>query len=758
MPQASFTFNGEQYVVNSDTNPPSLWRMSAQGPVLMSTSNPGWGGPELRRKMNDALTSLGSQPNAAPRTPSSAQGGQGVAPPAATPTTPSPNTIAPDTRITEPPLNAYGTVGEPSANMPPGSYSSSPTSDTPTQESAAAAQARILNSVQRPGWTVTGVTDEVKTRTNDRGITETGPTGNKVWAITGPGGKNDTITVGPGATAGDWQVVKPPSNASAAAVLTPKDAVYVKGEGYFLPIDPSPDKLGDPNNWKKVLRDGVPNADEEITKAVDRQVAEGDRNARQRNEQQYGIYADDATAQRLMIEWGNQGLRGQELQQKKDEFNKNFAESQRQFDIKQADTDKKTQDALLTGATNRALTTARTAGQEATTAATQSTTAINQAKLPGELERQQADIAEVRARTANQLQATQIAGAPQLQQNSLTQSLLTQVDPRTGAVTQGQMNLAYTPKTQAEIAARAGQIHSLMQQKNQQVQSKVGQVIAGKQYTPDDALKEFNTWYDAQVAPQTDALRAAQDEAAFQLSKDLAAMRTSAYTAANAASTASTNAFNALRQANPIDNQEDFAAGVAQLAKGKVPAKFATWTGPDPVAASQMAVANALKYIDPASAAATGAPMPNYQQVDIRGLTANPYLAPGVPVPGPTPAPAAVATAVPAQPTPAPAQPASVGGAPQEFWDKLFGRIRSDQADQAVQAAAMPQQVPPGMFNPQFANNAPSAVGQPAMGPVAGLMPDWLRNGTPPPPPGDYWGQYQLRGLQPRGPNTMIYE
>lgn len=67
-----------------------------------------------------------------------------------------------------------------------------------------------------------------------------------------------------------------------------------------------------------------------------------------------------------------------------------------------------------------------------------------------------------------------------------------------------------------------------------------------------------------------------------------------------------------------------------------------------------------------------------------------------------------------------------------------MNRTRSDQADQRVQASAMPQQVPPGMFNPQFQAMYPSAVGQPATGPIAGdptsMMPDWLKGGTPPPP------------------------
>lgn len=654
MPQANFTFNGENYIVDNGTTPPSLWRMSAQGPVLMTTSNPGWGGPELRSKMNQALQSLGNQANPPPRTPSSAQGGQGVSPPAATPTLPAPpatpsatSTLAPPTATSPaaPQLNDYGTVGEPSQNYPSGGFGTGQVTNTPTAPNAVAAQQAILGGIGRTGWTVTGVTDEIKGRTDaTTGATTYGPTGNKVWAITGPGGKNDTMTVAPSTTnPGGWEVATPPANTSAPRQLTPEDKVYIKGDGYYLPIDPSPDKLGDPNNWKKILPDGVPNADEEIKKAVERQTAEGERNARQRNEAQYGIYGTDAETQKLLNDARNTGLRGDELKQKIDEFNKTFGEGQRQFDIKQADTDKKTADALLTGAANRALTGAQTGLTGAQAAQTQVGTERTQALLPGELEKQGADLASVRAATANQLQATQIAAAPTLQ-GGTTQSVLTKLDPRTGQVDQSQINLAYQPKTRAEVAARVGQLQNLMNAKSAEVQGKVGK--AG--YTADNALQEFNSWYGQQVAPHMDALKAAQDEAVAAAARDEMASRGTAYTSALGAGTQAMNAFSKMQEGRVGPNAE---AAMAAASRGDFNALAnikgaSSYEAEDPQASAQRATMEALKYIDPRAAAATGAPPPNLSAIDVNSALAPTRYLPGAQVP-PQPM-AAPATATPA--------------------------------------------------------------------------------------------------------------
>jgi hypothetical protein len=144
-----------------------------------------------------------------------------------------------------------------------------------------------------------------QTVTDKNGITSTqrGPTGNVVWAISGPNGKGDTITVHPsGDTPGDFDVVKPPTNTTLSPQLTPKDAVYVKGSGTYLPIDPDPAKLGDPNNWQKILPDGVPNADEEMNKALERIDRQQSMTEKQNNFAAGRGYQSDAEYQKMALD------------------------------------------------------------------------------------------------------------------------------------------------------------------------------------------------------------------------------------------------------------------------------------------------------------------------------------------------------------------------------------------------------------------------------------------------------------------------
>ena len=601
----------------------------------------------------------------------------------------------------------------------------------PAKPDETAIQARILAANGRSGWTVTGVTDEPPKTVTENGIAQTTPTGRKVWAINGPNGKNDTMTVAPDpANSGDWVTAVPPKN------IANDDRIAGDSKtGYYI--------KNAQGGWELAVPAATPNADEEVLKAVQRQVGEGDRNARQRNESQYGIYADDATTQKLLNDWANTGLRGQELQQKIAEYNKDFGEKQRQFDITQQAADRR-------DAANIAKTGAETTKIGADTTATQQTTQQSAARFPGILAQDAATLQGTIESNLTAAQARQIAAAPQLKGTPGGANALTTINPVTGQVDQSQMDLAYQPKTQAEIAARVGQIHTQMQQKSQQVQAKVGTMIAGKQFTPDDALKEFNSWYDTQVAPQTDALKAAQDDAAFARGKEQATMRASAMTAANSASTNAINAFNAIKAAHPVENTAAFNEAAEALSKGKMPANLAaatTWHAPNPIVLSQAATANALKYIDPTAAQAAGAPPPNYQNMDIGAMTRNPYMAPGVQqapafagAAGGAPAQAAPAQASPIAPgpgaQPAPAPPGGTGS--PDWWNGVMNRQAADVQLQRRQASAMPNQVPPGMFNPQYQAMYGSAVGQPATGPIAGdptsLMPDWLKGGTPPPP------------------------
>lgn len=210
-------------------------------------------------------------------------------------------------------------------------------------------------------------------------------------------------------------------------------------------------------------------------------------------------------------------------------------------------------------------------------------------------------------------------------------------------------NPSFQPKTQADIVSRVGQIQTLMQAKSAEVQAKVGK----GNYSAEDALKEFNTWYDANVAPQQQLLQAAQEQVQFAQGQEIAKTRTNAFTAAHAGGTGAVDAFKALAGAHPMGQSPGFAAASAELAKGKIPTNVGdlAWKGPNPVDLYQQGTMNALKYIDPSAAAANGMPAPNLQGIDIgSAIGAKNYAPPGLqPAPDLPPSPA---TPMPSPPVP----------------------------------------------------------------------------------------------------------
>lgn len=401
-----------------------------------------------------------------------------------------------------------------------------------------------------------------------------------------------------------------------------------------------PDDINNPGGgYHQILPPGVKNEDDEIKKAVDRQVAEGDRNARQRNEATTGIYGTDTEVAQIQNQAATQKLNQAELNEKIRQFNeqRKYADQEEKRAADKAASD------LQTAATGREATQASTAGTRATTAATTQTTEQAAQKFPGELKQQAATLEATQASTAQTKQATQIAGAPTLQ-GGLTNPYLTTVNPLTGAVDQSQMNRAYQPKTQAEIAARVGQIQELMTRKGQEVQGKVGT----NGYTAEDALKEFNQWYAQNVTPQQDSLQAAQEEAQFQRGQAQAATRQAAQQTALGAGTQQVSAFNAMVGANPVG--PGYAEVMDQVRQGKIPTgeqmKSAfTYQAPNPMDAARQGTMEALKYIDPTAAAATGAPPPNLPGIDIQKAFAPSQYMPGAggPMAPMPPAPAAPA-------------------------------------------------------------------------------------------------------------------
>jgi len=449
-----------------------------------------------------------------------------------------------------------------------------------------------------------------------------------------------------------------------------------------------------PNGVKMVVPPKTPNADEEMNKALERINRQQEMDEKQANQAAGRGYQSNADYQKMANDAAATGLRADELKNKIREFDLTQGETKRQFDLKQAASDKKAADDLLTAQAGRGLTTAQTSqiqqGVEKTAAL-----------LPGELLQQGATLEGTRATTegtqastAQTKQSTQIAGAPTVQ-TPQTGMYTWSRDPKTGVISQTGINPEYVPKTQAEIAARVGQINSVAEAKGREVQGKVGQTINGKLYTADDALNEFNGWYDSNVAPQTGALQAAQQAAQFEQAKQQADMQRQAYNVALGAGTNATNAFTAMQTGRVGPG---FEAASAAASKGdfaglaNVPGAT-SYQAEDITKTAPQAVMDALKYISPTAAAATGSPMPNYQTIDIPGqLNRTKYMQGGTP-------------------TALPAPVAAGGGAPagQTYdWNALFGRVgggsdlSNPQVGSDVQAQRIQAQVPnQGLWQPQ---------------------------------------------------------
>ena len=384
-----------------------------------------------------------------------------------------------------------------------------------------------------------------------------------------------------------------------------------------------PDDINNPaGGYHLIVPAGVKNLDEEIKKAVDRQVAEGNRNAKTRNEQTTGLYVDDDTLAQIRHLEATDKVAADTLKQRI----ANETAKQKNEDAQQANLDKKYADDLLTAAAGRTLT-----GAQATQV-TQATDIAKQ-KLPGELEQAAATLAATK-------QNTQIAAAPTLQ-GGVTGPVLTKTNPLTGAVDQSQINLAFEPKTQAQVAGRVGQIQALMAQKGQEIQGKVDR----NEITAEQGLQQFNAWYDQNVTPQAGALQAAQETAAAEQARLEAATRTASLNQAQSAAAQAVNVAQTGAGMNYL-NQATSAMGGSGMPNWEALNKVQFQT-PDLKQTAQQATMEALKYIDPRAAAATGAPQPNLQGLDVNSmLDRTRYLpsgaaalpppgAPGAPAPGP---------------------------------------------------------------------------------------------------------------------------
>ena len=281
-----------------------------------------------------------------------------------------------------------------------------------------------------------------------------------------------------------------------------------------------------------------------------------------------------------------------------------------------------------------------------------------------------------------------------------------------GRIDQSQINLAYQPKTLAEVAARTSQIQAMADAKHREVMGKVN----GESYTADDALAEFNAWYDQNVTPHQASLQAAQEEAQYQRAKDAADSQRLNYQQAAAAGTQAINAYNA--QAGRVSAPgfaDAFNAAKSGSMKGVDPRSF-LMDEPDLQQQATQATMEALKYISPGAAQATGSPMPNYQGMDIAAaFDRNRWSPQGQPVaPG--------AGGVPG-PGPTPGQPAGFTPRPGE----------SAEASIARNAMSPIPQPPPGIYNTGFLPR-PGESALEAQRRIAAMNPD------------DYWGGYAFGG------------
>lgn len=351
-------------------------------------------------------------------------------------------------------------------------------------------------------------------------------------------------------------------------------------------------------------------------------------------------------------------------------------------------------------------------------------------------------------------------------------------------------NPNYQPKTNAQIAARIAQLNGLAQAKSAEVQKKVGQVQPdGSKYTPANALDDYNAWYDKTIAPQNDAIKAAQDDAAFARAKDTASMRTSALQQAVSAQTQAQNAIKDYAAMHPVTDKAAYTDAYMKATGGRFGAPV-FYDAPTPMEAGQNAYMQALKYIDPTAAQAMGAPPPDLNAIAASNPLNGTQYTPGITTAdfryGRDTAPGQAAQMVPAnglapksQFAPFGGQPPAMtlpggappgGGAPAQGqtqgqpapgspdWVAMMARLNQDKAEQARQArfpGVNNIQQTPGTYNPYYQQG--SAAGQPAQGQVAGSMemPDWLKNGTPPPdgptgpgglPVDPWWSQYQFGG------------
>src|SRR5262249_32746930 len=148
----------------------------------------------------------------------------------------------------------------------------------------------------------------------------------------------------------------------------------------------------------------IPNADDEISKAVERQDREALRNEKEANYQAGRGYQTDADYHKMADDAARTGISAAQLQENIRQFNATQAEQVRQFDIKQQAQDKLDAARLRESTANIAETAARTGQITTGTSLTQQQIEQGAKKFPGELEQQQATTEGIKLRNAAEKQ------------------------------------------------------------------------------------------------------------------------------------------------------------------------------------------------------------------------------------------------------------------------------------------------------------------------------------------------------------------
>lgn len=403
------------------------------------------------------------------------------------------------------------------------------------------------------------------------------------------------------------------------------------------------------------------NPDEDVTKAVARQTAEAQRNERQANEAAGKGYMTNAERETLDTRWKELGLTADRVKLERDTFeqNRKFADQKEAREAAQS--------------------TATVAHTEADTSHITAQTDLTRAQIEALAQKTGPEIAEMESR--GELTKAQ---ADQIRQNMNKPSVvdtggrstITTMGPN-GQINQT-MSLEYAPKTAAEIQARAGQIQAAATAKRDELNKRIG-----PGYTAQQALDEFNAWYDQNVEPQKKTLQAAQEDLQFQRGKDQAAMANSAMDQVRQAYTAQAGhrvgpgAAEAIRGANTT--HPDFSSAVLG-------------SSPDLTAMAMQNGApwlHAIKDISPTAASAVGAGSPSLLSMDpAAGLDRTAFMPGGPPAAAPAAAPVAA-------------------GAPagDDFLARIRARLDADVAQQRMQGALM---------NPMAQNaNGPTAIDDP---------------------------------------------